>query len=55
MLNDNEKKKYETINKVINGEITRKEAIADLNLSSQQIYRLIKIYNSKGQGRVYSW
>ena len=42
MLNDNEKKKYETINKLVNGEMTRKEAMDDLNLSRQQ--RLIKIY-----------
>ena len=49
MLNDNEKKKYEIINKVINGEITRKEAMGHLNLSRQQIYRLIKIYKSKGE------
>ena len=49
MLNDNEKKKYDIIKKVISGEKTRKEAMDDLNLSRQQIYRLIKIYKSKGQ------
>ena len=49
MLNDKEQKKYEIIEKVINGEMTRKEAMIELNLSRQQIYRLIKLYSSKGQ------
>lgn len=49
MLNNSEKKKYEIITKVSNGEITRKEAMDELNLSRQQIYRLINIYHSKGQ------
>lgn len=49
MLNDNERKKYETIDKVINGKMTRKEAMDELNLSRQQIYRLICLYHSKGK------
>lgn len=49
MLNDNERKKYEIIDKVINGEMTRKEAMDELNLSRQQIYRLICLYHSKGK------
>ncbi len=49
MLNDAERKKYETIKKVINGEITRKEAMVESKLSRQQIYRLIKSYNLNGE------
>ena len=49
MLNDKEQKKYEIIEKVINEEMTRKEAMIELKLSRQQIYRLIKLYSSKGQ------
>ena len=49
MLNDKEKKKYEIIEKVIKGKITRKEAMIELNLSRQQIYRLINLYSTKGQ------
>ena len=48
MLNDKERKKYEIINKIINGEITRKEAMIELNLSRQQIYRLINLYKNEG-------
>ena len=49
MLNDNEKKKFEIIEEVVKGKITRKEAMIELKLSRQQIYRLIILYNSKGQ------
>ena len=42
-LNKKEQKHYEIISKVVNGEITRKEAMVELNLSRQQIYRLIKV------------
>ena len=48
-LNDKETKVYEIIEKVINGELTRKEAMFELNKSRQQIYRLINVYNSKGK------
>ena len=48
-LNKKEQKHYEIISKVVNGEITRKEAMVELNLSRQQIYRLIKVYNEKGK------
>lgn len=49
MLNDNERKKYETIDKVVKGSMTRKEAMNELNLSRQQIYRLINAFKSKGK------
>lgn len=49
MLNDNERKKYETIDKVINRIITRKEASIELNLTLKQIDRLKKIYITKGK------
>ena len=49
MLNDVERKKYETIKKVINGETTRKEASAELNLSLKQIDRLKKAYLNEGE------
>ena len=49
MLNDKEKKKYEIIEKVVKGTMTRKEAMIELKLSRQQIYRLINLYSSKGQ------
>ena len=48
-LNDKEQFVYETIEKVVNGLITRKEAMFELNKSRQQIYRLINIYYSKGK------
>lgn len=35
------------IDKVVNGLMTRKEAMFELNKSRQQIYRLINIYHSK--------
>lgn len=49
MLNDNEIKKYETIGKVINRIMTRKEASIELNLTLKQIDRLKKIYIRKGK------
>lgn len=49
MLNDNERKKYETIDKVINKIMTRKEASVELNLTLKQIDRLKKIYITKGK------
>lgn len=49
MLNDKEIKKYEIIKGVINGCITKKEAMLELNISRQQVYRLINLYNSKGK------
>ena len=49
MLNDNERKKYEIIEKVINGFITRKEASTELKLSLKQIDRLKNIYHSEGK------
>ncbi len=48
-LNDKETRTYEIIEKVLNGELTRKEAMFELNKSRQQIYRLINIYYSKGK------
>ena len=47
-LNKSEQKTYDIIDKVINGKITRKEAMFELNKSRQQIYRLINIYHSDG-------
>ena len=49
MLNDNERKKFETIEKLVNGSITRKEASIDLDLSLKQIDRLKNIYYSEGE------
>ena len=49
MLNDNERKKYETIKRVIAGELTRKEAASELKLNIRQIDRLKKIYKESGQ------
>lgn len=49
MLNDNERKKYETIDKVIKGTMTRKEASFELSLSLKQIDRLRKIYITDGK------
>lgn len=48
-LNDREQKTYETIVKIINGELTRKEAMFELHKSRQQIYNLIKVYNEQGK------
>ena len=49
LLTEKENKTYETIDKVIKGTITRKEAMAQLHRSRQQVYRLIKIYNQYGE------
>ena len=49
MLNDNENKKYNVIEKVVNGTMTRKEAMSELKRSRQQIYRLINLYYSEGE------
>lgn len=48
-MNQKEKDKFNIIEKVIKGEMTQKEAIADLKISRQQVYRLIKIYHEKGE------
>lgn len=48
-LNEKEKNTYEIIKKVIDGNITRKEAMFELNKSRQQIYRLINIYHDEGE------
>ena len=49
MLNENEQKKYDVIEKVVKGLITKKEAMCELSKSRQQIYRLIELYNSEGK------
>ena len=49
MLNENEKKKYETIKKLENGEITRNEASNELNISLRQIDRLRLKFRSYGE------
>ena len=49
MLNEKERKKYEVIENVINGNITRKEAMEKLELTRQQIYRLIIKYHTEGE------
>ena len=48
-LNNKEQNTYDIIDKVVNGELTRKEAMYELNKSRQQIYRLINIYHIEGQ------
>lgn len=49
MLNNNERKKYQTIDKVINGEMTRKEASIELDLSLRQIDKLKRKYITDGK------
>ena len=49
MLNDNERKKYETIDKVVNGVMTRKEASIELELSLRQIDKLKRKYIANGK------
>ena len=49
MLNEKELKTYETIIKVVNGEIKRKEASILLGVSVRQIDRLKIIYYSEGK------
>ena len=48
-LNDKEQKTFNVIKKIVSNEITRKEAMFELNLSRQQIYRLINLYHSEGK------
>lgn len=48
-LNEKEKNTYDIIKKIIDGNITRKEAMFELNKSRQQIYRLINIYHNEGE------
>ena len=48
MLNENEEKKYNIIEKVENGKMTRKEAKYELDLSFKQIDRLRIIYRTEG-------
>ncbi len=48
-MNDIERKKYETIDKVINGQMTRKEASAELDLSLRQIDKLKRKYITDGK------
>ncbi len=49
MLNDKERKKYEVIGKVIKGEMTRKEASFELDLSLRQIDKLKIKYIAEGR------
>lgn len=49
MLNDKERKKYEIIDKVINKEMTRKEASVELSLSLRQIDKLKRKYITDGK------
>lgn len=49
MLNEYEVKKYETIERLEKGELTRKEAAYELNLSLKQIDRLRIIYHMDGK------
>ena len=49
MLNEKESKKYETIEKVVNGIMTRKEAMVELGITRQQVYRLIIKYHTDGE------
>ena len=48
-LNEKEKNTYNIIKKVSDGNMTRKEAMFELNKSRQQIYRLINIYLNEGE------
>ena len=49
ILNTKEQKTYKIIENVVNGNITRKEAMIELKKSRQQIYRLIKLYHAEGK------
>lgn len=49
MLNEIELNKFKIIEKVINGKITQKEAMFELQLSRQQIYRLIIKFKNEGK------
>lgn len=48
-LNEKEQKKYDTIQKVVNGEITKQDAEKILDLSRRQINRLIHIFIKQGK------
>ncbi len=48
-LTNKERYTYDIINKVIIGDLTRKEAMFELNKSRQQIYRLVNIYYAEGE------
>ena len=48
-LNKSEKTKYEIIQKVVNNEISKKEAKEILKISRQHINRLIKVYAEYGE------
>lgn len=48
-INDNDSKKIDTIERLLNKNITIKEAMFELNRSRQQIYVLCKKYNSHGK------
>lgn len=48
-LNEKEQKKYEVIEKVVNNEITKKDAEKELDLSRKQINRLIVVFNTDGK------
>lgn len=49
MLNEYEKKKLDTIIKIISKEITMNDAVENLNLKERQIYRLKKLYLEQGE------
>ena len=48
-LNEKEQKKYDTIQEVVNGEITKDDAEKKLDLSRRQINRLINIFLKQGK------
>lgn len=49
-LKEKEQKKYETIERVVNNEISKKEAENQLQLSRKQINRLINVFREQGKG-----
>ena len=48
-LNEKEQKKYNVIEKVVNNEITKKDARQQLGLSGKQINRLNAVFNTEGK------
>lgn len=48
-MTEDELQKFNIIKKVVNKELTQKEAMVELKKSRQQIYRLIKKYNEEGE------
>lgn len=48
-LKEKEQKKYETIKKVVNNEITKKDAEEQLGLKRKQINRLIVVFKTEGK------